>query len=319
MEINICTYFDQNYLTKFLACKSSIKNYEKNVKFFCLCLDNFSLDYLSNKNYSDLIIISIKEIENYFPELKIAKQNRELIEFYFTLSPFLPLYILEKFQVNIINYVDSDIFFFDTPKKLIRLLGNESIMIAEHGIKDNRFGKYNVGWLTFRNDNNALRCLKDWGKDCINWCHDYVDGDKYADQKYLDKWPFNYNNVVTLPSKYSLGPWNLSTRDILIKKNKIKLINNELIFYHFHGLNIFKNFYSTGLSIYNKRLPKNIVKLLYGEYLNKLFKLNKIIKISKKNIRNRNIKKNLKQSLIKLIKNLVRFIKILIFFDIYKI
>ena len=79
MEINICTYFDQNYLTKFLACKSSIKNYEKNVKFFCLCLDNFSLDYLSNKNYSDLIIISIKEIENYFPELKIAKQNRELI------------------------------------------------------------------------------------------------------------------------------------------------------------------------------------------------------------------------------------------------
>jgi len=192
-------------------------------------------------------------------------------------------------------------------------------MIAEHGIKDNRFGKYNVGWLTFRNDNNALRCLKDWGKDCINWCHDYVDGDKYADQKYLDKWPFNYNNVVTLPSKYSLGPWNLSTRDILIKKDKIKLINNELIFYHFHGLNIFKNFYSTGLSIYNKRLPKNIVKLLYGEYLNKLFKLNKIIKISKKNIRNRNIKKNLKQSLIKLIKNLVRFIKILIFFDIYKI
>lgn len=319
MEINICTYFDQNYLTKFLACKSSINNYEKNVKFYCLCLDNFTLDYLSKKNYSDLIIISIKEIENYFPELKIAKQNRELIEFYFTLSPFLPLYILEKFQVNIINYVDSDIFFFDTPKKLIRFLENDSIMIAEHGIKDDKFGKYNVGWLTFRNDKNALKCLKDWGRDCINWCYDYVDGEKYADQKYLDKWPLNYNNVAILPSKFSVGPWNLSTKDISIKKNKLYLMNNELIFYHFHGLNIFKNIYSTGLSIYNKRLSKKYTNLLYGKYLNKLIEFNKLVKISKKNIRNKTKKKYSKLYVIKFIKSLVRFLKILIFFDFYKI
>ena len=79
MNINICTYFDKNYLSKFLACKHSINKYEKNVNFYCLCLDNFSLDYLSNKNYSDLTIISLNEIESYFPELKIAKKNRELI------------------------------------------------------------------------------------------------------------------------------------------------------------------------------------------------------------------------------------------------
>lgn len=319
MEINICTYFDKNYLTKFLACRSSINNYEKNVKFYCLCLDKFSLDYLSNKNYSDLTIISINDIEKYFPELKIAKQNRELIEFYFTLSPFLPLYILEKYQVNIINYIDSDLFFFDTPKKLISLLGNGSIMITEHGIRQNKYGKYNVGWLTFRNDKNALTCLNDWKNDCIDWCHDYVEGDKYADQKYLDKWPSNYKNLVVLSSKYSVGPWNLNNKDISIRNNKFFILGNELIFYHFHGLKVYKNLYSTGLSIYNKRLSKKFINFLYGKYLNKLFELNKSIQISKKNIRNQNKKKYSKQIFIKLIKSFLRYIKILIFFDIYKI
>lgn len=319
MNINICTYFDKNYLSKFLACKHSINKYEKNVNFYCLCLDNFSLDYLSNKNYSDLTIISLNEIESYFPELKIAKKNRELIEFYFTLSPFLPLYILEKHKVDIINYVDSDLFFFDSPKKLIRLLGDHSIMIAEHGIKDNRFGKYNVGWLSFRNDRNGLKCLKDWGEDCLNWCHDYVDQDKYADQKYLDKWPMNYNNLVVLPSKYSVGPWNLNTKNITIKNNKIHLMNDELIFYHFHGLKIYKNFYSTGLSIYNKKLSKKYTSFLYFEYVKKLSELNKIIKITKVNIRGENKKRFSKQSILKFFKSLLRFIKILIFFDFYKI
>lgn len=319
MNINICTYFDKNYLTKFLACKSSINNFEKNVKFYCLCLDDFSIDYLSNKNFSNLKIISLNEIETYFPELKIAKNNRDLIEFYFTLSPFLPLYILQKFKIENINYIDCDLFFFDTPKKIFNLLGDKSIMIVEHGIKDERFGKYNVGWLTFRNDRNALKCLNDWSKNCINWCYDYVDGERYADQKYLDKWPNNYDGVIVLPSKYCVGPWNLNTKDISLKNDKLYISNNELIFYHFHALSIYKNLYSTGLSIYNKRLPNRYVNLLYKKYLTQLLELDKITKISKKKIRNQNKKKFSKKSLLKSIKILFRYIKILIFFDIYKI
>ena len=33
-------------------------------------------------------------------------------------------------------------------------------MIVEHGIKTKRFGKFNVGWLTFKNDEIAIKCLK---------------------------------------------------------------------------------------------------------------------------------------------------------------
>ena len=68
-------------------------------------------------------------------------------------------------------------------------------MIVEHGIKTKRFGKFNVGWLTFKNDEIAIKCLKNWGNNCINWCYDYVEDNKYADQKYLDDWPKDYENV----------------------------------------------------------------------------------------------------------------------------
>ena len=33
VKINLCTYFDKNYLVKFLTCRKSILEFEKNVNF----------------------------------------------------------------------------------------------------------------------------------------------------------------------------------------------------------------------------------------------------------------------------------------------
>ena len=66
MKVNLCTYFDKNYLSKFLACRDSINKHEKNAYFFCLCLDDFTFDYLTKKNFKDLKPISLKQIEQYF-------------------------------------------------------------------------------------------------------------------------------------------------------------------------------------------------------------------------------------------------------------
>jgi len=319
LTINLCTYFDKNYLSKFLVCKDSIIKNEENSKFYCLCLDQYSYEYLSGLSDDKIILISIKEIEDYFLELKEAKINREKIEYYFTLSPFLPLYIIKKFKVDIINYIDSDLFFFDSPRKLIKLLEQNSIMIIEHGIKEKKFGKFNVGWLTFRNDQNSLKCLNDWGRDCVNWCYDYVEGDKYADQKYLDKWPTNYKNVLILSYKYCVAPWNLNNHNIKIINNTIYVNNKRLIFFHFHGLWIFKYFFSTGFSKYNKKLSKIYINFLYKEYIDKLLKFEKIIKFSGTNIRNEKKNNNIKNKIIIFIKNLKKILKILIFFDFYKL
>ena len=90
---------------------------------------------VAEKNFKDLKPISLKQIEQYFLELKYMQKKIErwLSLFYF-LSPFLPLYILENFNLKIINYI-AIYFFLILQKKLENLLEKNSIMIVEHGIK----------------------------------------------------------------------------------------------------------------------------------------------------------------------------------------
>ena len=318
MNINLCTYFDKNYLSKFLACRESIIEHEKDVIFYCLCLDDFSYNYLKKIQKKNIRLISLKEIEEKYLSLKYAKKNRQIVEYYFTLSPFLPLYILENFNVDIINYIDSDLFFFDTPRKIIELLEDNSIIIVEHGIKTQRFGKFNVGWLTFRNNKLSKSCLKEWGNDCINWCYDYVEEGKYADQKYLDKWPKKFNKIKILSPSYNVAPWNLNNSDVKIKQNKLFVKENKLIFFHFHGLLISKKMFSSGFSIYNKKISNILIKHLYKPYIKRLESVKKEVEVIETRIRNTIDNKNFKDSVYKIFKLLVKVIKMISFFDFYR-
>ncbi len=318
MNVNLCTYFDKNYLSKFLTCRSSVRRYEENVTFYCLCLDDFSYNYIKDLNARDIVVISLNEVEAEYLELKYAKQNRDTVEFYFTLSPFLPRYILKKFDLEIINYIDSDLYFFDTPRKIINYLGDNSIILIEHGIKTQRFGKYNVGWLTFKNDNISIYCLDKWSQDCVNWCYDYVENGKYADQKYLDQWPKEYKKITILPPEFNCAPWNLKNGNVKISKDEMYINQNKLIFYHFHGLNIYKNFFSTGFSIYNKKLKKSYVSFLYYKYINELEHFKNKLNIEETNIRQTLDLNNLYQSIISILKKLIRSFKLFFFIDLYK-
>ena len=49
MKINFTTYFDKNYLSKFLALKSSLDQFNIEYEFYILCLDDFVLDFLKKK------------------------------------------------------------------------------------------------------------------------------------------------------------------------------------------------------------------------------------------------------------------------------
>lgn len=318
MRINLCSYFDKNYLSKFLTCMDSVIQHDKDVMFYCLCLDDYTYNYLNKLNYDYLTLISLNDVEDYFLELKYAKKNREKVEYYFTLSPFLPLYILKKFSVEIINYIDSDLYFFDSPRKVVNLLDDYSIIIVEHGIKTQRFGKFNVGWLTFRNDVISKNCLNKWGENCINWCYDYVEGDKYADQKYLDKWPTNYQKIKVLSPNYNVAPWNFDNKKVTIENKSIYINKNKLIFFHFHGLILFKHFFSSGFSIYNKKVGKQSIDYLYKPYISKLEFYNKKVNVVETRIRNIINFKNYKDSFFKIFKLFLKILKMFTFLDFYK-
>jgi len=182
-------------------------------------------------------------LESFIPELSIAKSNRTNVEYFYTCSSAICYYVLRNVkEIDIITYLDADLYFFRSPEPIFKELGDKSIGIIEHSfgwlLKRNlKYGKYNVGWVNFRNDKNGFQCVSEWMENCISWCYQRVEDGKYADQKYLDSWPPKYSGVHVIKNKgANLGPWNVGNYKLSKIGDEILVDNEPLIFYHFANL-----------------------------------------------------------------------------------
>ena len=161
----------------------------------------------------------------------------------------MPHYILNNFSdVDVITYVDADLYFYADPRPLYEELGEQSVLIIGHRFPEHRrdeeklHGIYNVGYLSFRNDRWGRECLEWWRERCLEWCYDRAEDGKYADQKYLDDWPQRFQGVVVLQHKgANLAPWNITSYEVRTVNSTIWVDSEPLIFYHFHSLKILKS------------------------------------------------------------------------------
>ena len=281
MLLNFCTYFDKNYLSKFLVLKDSIDKFNIQYNFFVLALDDFVKDFFGKNKIKNIQLISLKDLEQEYGDLIVAKNNRSLIEYYFTLSPFLPRYVFKKFKCNNISYVDSDFFFFTDPTKLFLQSSNSSITLINQEF-ETKYGIFNVGLIFYNfNFSETLEIINNWSDQCLNSCIDIPDTKKntYADQKYLDEWIVKLKNIKILFPEYSvLSPWDSNS---LIECN----IDNIFAF-HFHGFEINNNFFSTGFSNYSKKPSKLILDKIYYPYVKKIYSKNIEYNLINKTIRN---------------------------------
>jgi hypothetical protein len=267
---NFITLYNYNYLPQGLSLYNSLKLNFKNFNLWVVCLDSKVENFLKKKNYSNLKIISLTELE--CKKLQKVKKRRSLVEYCWTLTPFLPSYFFKKYhKCKRITYIDADIFFFNSPKKIIDefLRSKKKIYLTEHSFenkKDANFaGRFCVQYMIFKNEKITKIILKKWQNQCIKWCHAYHHNGKFGDQKYLDKWPTKYKKYICISknNNFFQGPWNIN-----------KFENQNLIFYHFHGLKILdKKVY-----IFSKYgISKKALKSLYFPYVKILKKNLKII------------------------------------------
>lgn len=59
---------------------------------------------------------------------------------------------------------------------------------------------YDAGLIGFNRDDTSLECLYKWKKDCINWCFNKVEEDRWLDQRYLEQWPQLFSGVKVMES-----------------------------------------------------------------------------------------------------------------------
>ena len=134
----------------------SLEELDIQFTLYVVCLDQETYDILEKLDHSNVVAVRIDDIEKFDPEFSACKQNRSRIEYFFTLSPVMPLYLFEKYpQIDILAYMDADLLFYSSPQALYDELGEASILIIEHRFPDKikwreKFGRFNVQFQLYR-------------------------------------------------------------------------------------------------------------------------------------------------------------------------
>jgi hypothetical protein len=239
-----CTYFDHNYLSRGLALHHSLQRHAPGSRLWVLCLSEACHQILVALDLPDMLPVRLADFEAADPEVAATRASRSTIEYYFTCTPAWMLFVLAR-ETNAgwVTYLDGDLFFFESPEIIYGELQDAAVAIIPHRYtaeltRLRKFGTYNVGWVGARADPDGIAVIKWWREKCIEWCHDVVDGDRFADQGYLDSFPRLFSRVRIIENTgANLAPWNIGNYRVDFRGNRVLIdASHPLIFFHFQGL-----------------------------------------------------------------------------------
>ena len=238
-----CTYFDHNYLSRATLMIESLRRYDQS-PIYVLTLSELCETVLRGLALPNVEIVPLAQLEAAYPELAPLKQSRKVVEYYFTLSPFLPHYLFANTDGERITYIDGDLYFFSSPRPVVDSFGDAAVAITPHRFSFEYrnhliYGRFNVAWITYRRNAEGLDCLSTYKAECTAWCYDRPEDGKFGDQKYLDAWPGRYPTLKIIEHKgFNLAIWNVGNYMIRVKNGAVLIDDDPLIFYHFASTQI---------------------------------------------------------------------------------
>lgn len=274
-----CTYFDSRYLSRGLTLYHSLRRVSPDCQLWVLCLDDACYETLRALRLAGVSPMKLSDIESADLKFFATKNNRSTLEYYFTCTPvFISFLLSSNPNIDTITYVDADIYFYEDPEILFDDFRDASVQIVPHRYSERnraleKWGLYNVGWVTFRRDEAGLSCLSWWRECCIEWCYDRLEGDRFADQKYLDQFPRKFSRVqVVAHHGVNVAPWNLDTGSLTRSAGgELSFRGESLIFFHFHKLRqVAPSLWQTRLGDYGASLDRATRDWLYVPYIRQL-------------------------------------------------
>lgn len=275
-----CTYFDSGYLSRGLTLIESLRAHGDDAPVWVLALDDDAKRYLDEAAIPGVTAITIADIEAAEPGLPPLKAQRSRMEYYFTATPLLMRWVMNR-QADpqaVVIYLDADLFFFDSPSLVLDALGDGSVGIIEHRYPPRlanslaKYGRFNVGWVGIRADARGRACVDWWSQSTLEWCFDTPDAGRYADQGYLDSFPRLFEGVVVLPSLgMNLAPWNSAGVSLTEDDGTVLVEGHDpLVFFHFHGLRRVRDRYVSSQLVYGAPMGRILRDAVYLPYVRAL-------------------------------------------------
>lgn len=237
-----CTYFDQRYLDRGLAMMRSLRRFDPDCRFTVLCLTASCKRALAHLGEPNTVLIALADFERDNPDLLAVKHERSPRDYIFALSSCLLAAVLDQASPDeLVIYLDADLLFYASPEPLLQAMEGASVGLIAHrhhwwARRLEKYGRFNVGWVGVRCDTPGREAARWWRARCIEWCFAHVDGDRFADQKYLDHMFERFPGVVEIAHPgANLGPWNICRHSITPGADGGFVVDGSypLIFFHY--------------------------------------------------------------------------------------
>ena len=284
---NFITLFNQSYLAKGLALCQSLEKVCDDFRLFLFALDDVTVKVVRKIAFRHVTVITLQQLEEYCPSLLKDKPNRNVAEYCWTCKGPSMQYCLDKFGLDSICYIDSDLFFFNSPSLLFSESPSSDVLLTLH----NFYNIVNLGesngfhcaqYMAFKNNDNGRRILDWWTDLCLDWCYARHEKGRFGDQKYLDSFADHWEGIHDIEQGGCCGPWNIQRYRVMKEGGNVMLMENDvkspLVFYHFHFLRnkryaLFEEL-NYGPYIYSRTLRK----IVYEPYIEELMEAEKRVR-----------------------------------------
>jgi hypothetical protein len=286
--IGICTYFDTGYLPRAIALYRSLARFHPELRWFMFCMDEQSARLVDEMSLPGVLVITRGQLDSADPELAAVADGRSVVEYYFTCTAAAMLHTLRLAPaVSTLFYVDADIGFFGPLDSMLQEMQQASVYITEHRFPHHLhellvYGRFNVGVIGVRRCEQAIECLSTWRRQCIEWCFDRLEENRFGDQKYLDAWPGVYSGLkVSQHAGVNAAPWNKDNSQYTVADRQVFVNNQPLVCFHFQGLRLFSGGLVQPQAIdYGSLLSPELESLVYRPYLRWLLEAQRDCRVS---------------------------------------
>lgn len=212
---SFATLFDHRYMPQGLALYESLKKHSSGpFTLHVLAMDDLVYATLSLLNVLDCENIALHRLAEFEQEMGLTeiKKSRTHQEFCWTCASQFCEYLM-KSGLTEITYLDADCWAFSDLEVAFDEIGDRSIAIALHRLIPLKKhleinGRWNVGWMTFRDTPSGRACLAKWARQVRERCSAEIG---CGDQFYLEEFiPDHGNNVCSFENiGVNAAPWNI--------------------------------------------------------------------------------------------------------------
>lgn len=237
-----CTYFDQRYLDRGLAMLRSLRAVDPACRVTVLCLTASCERTLARLNEPGVTLLSMADFERRNQDLRALRETRAPRDYILAFAACLVTMLLRQLASDaVITYLDADLLFYSSPEPIFEAMVNASVGLIGHRHhwwtkRLEKYGRLNVGWVSFRGDDTGREVAEWWRARCIEWCFADLEPDRFAEQKYLDHMAPKFPRVVEITHPgANLGPWNICRHSVALDSTGRLTVDGRfpLIFFHY--------------------------------------------------------------------------------------